>query len=228
MAFKFSAIISLILVSFQSALAPIIYQKHQDEGAQDNLGRILRLFIGVGTLGGLCLAFFSYETLYIFTQPEYYEASVLMPIFYISVLITGLGMFSPGLHLKNKTKYIAIVVIITAVINVALNYLLIPIFELFGAAIATLISTLINNLALFILAQKLYPIPFSKGKIGPVLLVFLIVYAVGSYFSSFVEMDYIYQFAIKTSIIVLYGLFLLRVNFISFDQIKNRLIRKKK
>ena len=224
MAFKFSAIISLIIVSFQSALAPIIYQQHQDEGTQANLGRIMRLFIAVGTLGGLCLAFFSYETLYIFTQPAYYEASVLMPIFYLSVLMTGLGMFSPGLHLKNKTKYIAIIVIFTAIINVALNYWLIPIFELFGAAIATLISTLINNLALFNIAQKLYPIPVSKGKIGQVLIVFIIVYAAGSYFSSFVELDYIYEFGIKTGIIVLYGLFLLRLNFISFDQIKDRLI----
>ena len=228
MAFKFSAIISLIIVSFQSALAPIIYQQHQDEGTQANLGRIMRLFIAVGTLGVLCLAFFSYETLYIFTQPAYYEASVLMPIFYLSVLMTGLGMFSPGLHLKNKTKYIAIIVIFTAIINVALNYWLIPIFELFGAAIATVISTLINNLALFNIAQKLYPIPVSKGKIGQVLIVFIIVYAAGSYFSSFVELDYIYEFGIKTGIIVLYGLFLLRVNFISFDQIKDRLIQRKK
>ncbi|MFT5820427.1 MAG: O-antigen/teichoic acid export membrane protein [Crocinitomix sp.] len=228
MAFKFSAIISLIIVSFQSALAPIIYEQHQDKGAQDNLGRILRLFVGTGTLGGLCLAFFSYETLYVFTQPEYYEASVLMPIFYLSVLITGLGMFSPGLHLKNKTKYIPIIVIITAVINVILNFWLIPIYSLMGAAIATFISTLINNLALFILAQKLYPIPFTKTKMAFVLFIFAIVFVAGSYFTSFIELEYIYQLGIKIGIIVFYAWFLLRVNFISFDQIKDRLIRNKK
>ncbi len=228
MAFKFSSIISLIILSFQSALAPIIYEQHQDADTQKSLGKIMRLFIGVGTIGGLCLAFFSYETLYIFTQPEYYDAYTLMPIFYLSVLVTGVGMFSPGLHVTNKTRIIPIIVVITAIVNILLNLWLIPIFGLFGAALATLASTIINNSTLFIISQKLYPIPYVRNSILRVLVIFLIFFIAGSYFTSFFQVNYGYELLIKIGIIGFYIWFLLQIKFISLDQIKERLIRKDK
>lgn len=227
MAFKFSALLSLIILSFQSALAPIIYEQHKLDETPQKLGRILRLFIGIGTLGCLCLALFSYETLYIFTQPEYYEAYTLMPLFYLSVLITGLGMFSPGLHLKDKTRMIPLIVLMTALLNVALNFWLLPLMGLVGAALATLISTAFNNATLFFFSQKLYPIPVTQKKVFMVLIVFLLIYSGGSYFNSYFNLSYGMQLAVKIAVLIGYGLFLLQIKFISFDQVLNLLNRKK-
>lgn len=227
MAFKFSALLSIIILSFQSALAPLIYEQHKMDDTPQKLGRIFRLFIGIGSLGGLCLALFAYETLYIFTQPEYYEAFTLMPLFYLSVLITGLGMFSPGLHLKNKTRIIPVIVFLTALLNIALNFWLIPILGLAGAALATVISTVFNNVTLFFFSQKLYPIPFIQNKVFTVLGLFLVIYAFGSYFTLFFEMEYYAELLIKIALILGYGAFLVQIKFVSFDHVLNLINRKK-
>jgi len=226
MAFKFSSILSIILFSFQSALAPIIYQQHQNEGTKENLGRIFRLFIAVGTLGGLALAFFSYETLYVFTQPNYYGAAVLMPVFYLSVLVTGMGLFSPGLHIKNKTKIIPLIVIFSASVNIGLNYVLIPSYGLLGAAVATLISTLCNNGILFIISQKLYPLVFPKSKSKIVIIIFITLYLIGSYINNFIEINYQLFFVLKIVTLLLYLWFLIRFKFINFAQLTKYIIRK--
>jgi O-antigen/teichoic acid export membrane protein len=227
MAFKFSSILSIVIFSFQSALAPILYETHQNEDTKAQLGRIFRLFIAVGTLGGLTLAFFSYETLYVFTQPNYYSASVLMPIFYLTVLVTGITLFAPGLHIKNKTKFIPVIVIIAGVVNVTLNYLLIPDFGLIGAAIATLVSIIINSVILFFVSQKLYPLSFPKSKSLIVIAVFIPLYFVGSYIDQWITIDYLLLLSLKIAVLMLYLGFLLTFNFISIEQIKKRIINKK-
>jgi len=223
MAFKFSSIISIIIISFQSALAPILYEKHQNSDTQNQLGRIFRLFIAVGTFCGLILGYFSYETLYVFTQPNYFSASIIMPIFYLSVLISGLGMFSPGLHIKSKTKYIPLIVILAGMVNIALNYWLIPEIGLLGAAIATMISVLFNNVLLFIVSQKLYPLQFSKGKSVTVLTIFIGLFFLGSYIDQLIELNYFLLILLRILGLLLYFWFLVKLNFVNPSQILNRI-----
>ncbi len=227
MAFKFSAIVSLIILAFQSALAPLIYERHSDPSTKTELGKIFKLFIGLSTIGGLCLAYFSYETLYIFTQPIYYEASVFMPLFYLAVLITGLGMFSPGLHVKEKTKLIAITVIITSGLNVVLNYYFINEWGFTGAAIATLISLIISNGTLFAISQRLYRIPLEKMKYARVLITFAIFFGFGSYLDFILTLDYAYVLTIKIMLILIFTFYLFQEKMIDFDKVKRMIGLKK-
>jgi len=223
MGFKFSAIVSIIIFAFQSALAPIIFEKYKDKETPAELGRIMRLFIGVGSLGILTLSAFSYETLYVFTQEQYFGASVLMPLFYLSVFITGLGLFSGGIHIQKKTHLIPIIVITAGLINVGLNFWLIPILDLFGAALATLISTLINHVILFGVSQKYYTIIYNRSKTLLVIGVFIIFYIPVSYLSDIYPLDLLSSILIKGGLILLYLFFLVKVNFLNFDQIRKRL-----
>lgn len=220
MAFKFSSIVSLVLLSFQSALAPIIFEQHAQKSTKLELGRMLRLFIGIGTISALLLSFFSFETLYLFTNEQYYDAHIVMPLFYLTVIITGLGMFSPGIHLKNKTKIFPIAVGISAVLNFALNFYLVPKLGILGAAIATLISTLFNNLVLFIISQRLYKLPFELNKTVLLLLVFTIFFLAGNYFLESFPSNYSIQLITKCSGILIYTFIVSRMNFINFGEIK--------
>lgn len=226
MGFKFSAVVSIIIAAFQSALAPIVYEKHSESDTPNELGRIMRLFIGVGSFGILVLACFSYETLYVFTQEEYFGAAILMPLFYLSVLMTGLGMFSPGLHVKQRTELIPVIVITSGLINIGLNFWLIPKYNLFGAALATLISTAFNNFALFFVSQRLYPINYNLQKTLMVFFVFLACYTGGAYLDQFTNFSWFEGISIKILLSGIYLFFLFQIKFISFDQIRKRLIRK--
>lgn len=219
-AFKFSSIITIILVAFQSALAPILYQKHELESTKLELAKVFKLFFGVGTIGVLVLSLFSYETLYVFTKPSYYEAEYIMPLFYVTLLITGLGLFSPGLHLKHKTKIIPIVVIISASVNIGLNYLLVDQFQLIGAAVATLISVTLNNVILFIISQKLYKTPYQIKQMLMLFVLFSVLIGCGYYLKTFDEITMINAILIKLALVLFYGLVLIKLNVIDLSKLK--------
>lgn len=153
---KFASIVSLVVFGFSSAFSPIIYSKYKDESIKPQVSFLFNSFWIIGLTAAFILSVFSYETLVVFTQREYYDAFQVMPILYFSVLMAGLGMFSPGLHLFSKTKIIAVIVISTALINIGLNYLLINQFELLGASTSTLICSILNFGTLFIISRKYY------------------------------------------------------------------------
>jgi len=219
-AFKFASVISIILVAFQSALAPILYQKHELESTKIELANVFKLFFGAGTLGVLALSLFSYETLYVFTKPSYYEAQYIMPLFYISLLVTGLGLFSPGLHIKHKTKIIPKVVIFSASINIGLNYLLVNKFQLVGAAVATLISVSINNIILFIISQKYYKTPYPIKLVSSLLVVFSIIIGANYYIKLNLELSIFNTILIKLAFIITYALIMIKFKMIDLSKLK--------
>jgi len=224
-AFKFSSIFSILIVAFQSALAPIIYQNHHLNSTKLELVKIFNLFFALGSLLVLILSLFSYETLYLFTNPSYYDAKKLMPLFYLSIFITGLGLFSPGIHVMKKTKIIPLVVIVTALINIFLNYILIHKLGLIGAAIATLISIFINNISLFIFSQKLYYTPYHIKKISIIFFILCITLLVGYLIDD--NISELNLFFIKISIVIIYIFIILKVKLINYRDILNRLYKKK-
>jgi O-antigen/teichoic acid export membrane protein len=214
---KFAGLVSIIILGFSMAMAPLVYQKHGDEATKTELGRIFKLFIATGTLGVLIISLFSLETLMIFTNSKYYGAAAVMPIMYTNILVTGLAMFSPGLHIKKRTFLIAAIVITTATLNIAFNYYLIATFKLVGAAVATLTSVSINNLALFYFSQKYYKIPVNYPKIILVTGVFLTAMIAGNYLFPMLELDFIKLVILKSGLIFSYALFLFRAKLFDFS-----------
>lgn len=219
-AFKFSSVISIILVAFQSALAPILYQKHEIESTKKELANVFKLFFGVGTLGVLTLSLFSYETLYIFTKPSYYEAQYIMPIFYISLLISGLSLFSPGLYIKHKTNIIPLVVIFSAAINIGLNYILVDELQLVGAALATLISITVNNVILFVISQRIYKTPYPIKLAIALLSIFTIIIGFNYSLKMCLNLSMFNEILIKIILIVIYSVIMIKFKMIDLSKFK--------
>jgi len=213
---KFTQIISVIILGVSSALGPIVYEKHLNENTKAQLARIFRLFIVTGSLGVLTLSLFSYETLVIFTNEKYYGAAPIMPVLYLSVFFTGFSMFSIGLHIKEKTKVIAIVVVISALINICLNYLLIKEFHILGAAYATLISVCINNFTLFILSQRYYHLKFPYVKLMFAFFILFALMYMGNIELPKLEFSLLYAILAKIGLISVFIIYLYFSKLINF------------
>jgi len=205
---KFSMFVSIIILSISAALGPIVFERHLKPSAKKELERVLSLFFVGGSMLVLILSLFSYETIYIFTNENYYQAVTIMPILYFSIYVSGFSMFSIGLQIKEKTKIIGRFVLISALLNIVLNYLLITKFELYGAAFSTLISVIFNTVTLFFLSQKHYKLNFPLLKF----LLVLIILALLIYFEIFFEKNYLTEYlhilGFKIVLIIIYLLFL--------------------
>jgi O-antigen/teichoic acid export membrane protein len=222
---KFASIISIIILGFSAALGPILYQKHREEHVKKEMGRIFKIFFAIGTTGVLILSLFSTETLIIFTQEDYYSADLIMPVLYLSVLITGMGIFAHGLHLKEKTKIVPVIVISAAIINVILNYLLITKWALMGAAVATLIGIFLNNFLLFHQSQKYYKIEIPLLKMVGFSLLFFLFWGSGSYFNRYIDFNWITVICIKVVMVIAYFYFLVLGEMINLKHLKQDLSR---
>ena len=218
-AFKFSSIITIIITGFTMAMNPIVFENHQKKESKKEIERIFQYFFVFGTIGLIVLSLFSYETLFIFTNSTFYPAAIIMPVMYLSVLVTGLAMFSPGINIAGKTTIGAIVIILTSALNLVLNYSFIIWFGLIGAAISTLICVSIFYVVYFIISTKHYPIFLNFKKLIPILSLNLGLIVLGAYFINF---SFWINFTLKILLIIIY------CTVIYFTHLKTGIIKIKK
>ena len=204
-AFKFSTIITLVISGFTMATSPIIFGSYKDKKLKSELESSFNFFFLLGSLGLLGLSLFSEETLIIFTNESYYQAYTVMPILYASVLVTGLGMFSPGINIAKKTKISLLVVTICAIVNAILNYFLIGFFELNGAAIATLSSMALYYLVYFKVSKKYFPISLQLKRKAPLFLLMVSFIITGCYL---IDFGLFWNIVIKVVFVLIYAIIL--------------------
>lgn len=154
--YKFSFAISLIVSGFSTAMAPLLYQRYKEKETKTDMSVLFNWYVFGGLFAVTTLSVFAEETIILFTQKPFYQASDVMPMLYLSVWFSGLSMFAPGMNLQNRTKWIAGVSVVAAVLNIGLNIWLIPVFGIKGAALATLGASIVNYVAVFVLSRRFY------------------------------------------------------------------------
>jgi O-antigen/teichoic acid export membrane protein len=70
-----------------------------------------------------------------------------------------------GLHIAKKTRIIGIIVVFSTILSLVLNFLLIPIWDITGAAVATLLSQFFYWYACYYYSQKVFYVPYEIGKL---------------------------------------------------------------
>lgn len=180
--YTFSTVIGTISSSFASAWEPFYYdyKKNGDKDIKQKATPYL-LVLTLLTLGFILVG---PEVFMIMVSKSYWDGIKLIPIFAASWFFDFLYTF-PSLYAfyNKKTKIIAFISVIGCIFNLAFNYLLIPKFGAFGAAITTLIThVVVFNMHVFnvkfIIKGKDYDynyLFYLKGII-PVLIVCFVNY----------------------------------------------------
>lgn len=146
--YKIASVIQVLILAYVSTWLPKLY------GRKAQLNQILNsktLLAGVGAVVGLSI--FSYFYIKYFYPPEFEQAFLVVCI--VSLAFYFFGLSSIGYHflcLKSQHKKIACWGVVSALVNIGLNFILIPKFGVNGAAIATLVSYLI--LSFFLLRRS--------------------------------------------------------------------------
>lgn len=164
-AYRFAAVAGLIMIGFQESLTPLIFKNYKRKKTPSDISKIFNIFIIFASLAVAGSILFSKEIVILFTTEIFYSSANLITLLILSVFFSNIFIFTPGLSIAKKTKLISVIAIFGAIINTILNYTLIPIFGLSGAAYATLISSMCGFLLYLYLSNKHYPIPFQFNLI---------------------------------------------------------------
>lgn len=165
--YKVASVIGVAVMGFQLAWGPFIYSTYKDEDAKRTFARVFDYVSVAACILLLGLSLFSRELLYIFTTAQYYGAYKIVPFISAGLIIYTLGgYFSIGVGIEKKTIHVAWTGVVAALVNLSLNWLLIPRFGMIGAAVSAVFSFLLLAVLLMVISQKLYKIPYRFGANG--------------------------------------------------------------
>ena len=179
--YRVSSAIGLAIGAFQLAWGPILFSLEKEKNAQEIYARVLTYFILLCGFMTLAVSLFGREIIMLISTPAYYRASQVIPLIASAYLLNGIYfVVAVGINLKNKTIYFTYAMATAAVLNLVLNYMLIPKYGMMGAAIATLISYFIAALGIFCSSVRFYPIEYEWKRIGKIILVGIGLYMLSS------------------------------------------------
>lgn len=173
----------LLMAGLQGALGPLIYKNHELPETPNHIATAFRIFIFISLIFYIMASFFSYELLALLTTPDYYAAAPLIIFLIPAFFLSQMYIFAPGIGLAKKTKYVMYINICGAILNILLNFALIPVMGITGAAIGTLISYLVIFIAYMTISQRLYKAP-HKWRPVSILAIFAFVLGLLTYYTS--------------------------------------------
>lgn len=214
---KIGSLINVFLInSFQQGFLPIAFKQFDGENPKRYFQKILTYFSFILTYTALGLSFFSEEVIKLFTQAQYYEAYWYVPLICLAFVIKGINfVFTLGFHHAKKTAVFAAIIISSMFLTILLNILLIPLLEIWGAAISMVISYFTMMLLTYRSAQKLYYINYEIAKIikliAAAIILYLIVFFTG-------HIPYYFHIILKILILVSFPFLLKFIGF--YDEIE--------
>ena len=171
--YKFGTVMVMIIMAFRTAWQPFFLKIAANEDAKEVYSRVLTYFTLVGVLIVVIVSFFIE---YIVRIPlpggitllgkDYWPGISIVPVILVSYLFYGLYVnFTVGIYIKKKSHLMIIFTGLAALINVASNFYLMPVFGIMGAAYATFLSYFVMAITIFIANHKIYPIKYDYSRI---------------------------------------------------------------
>ncbi len=159
--YRLASVISLLVVGFQHAWGPFVYSTYKSVDAKETFCKVYDYASILVCFAILALSLFSREILQIFTTQKYLDAYNVIPFIAASIAAyTFGGYFSFGIGIAKKNIHRAWGGGLAALINLALNAILIPLFGMIGAAVATIASFLMLGVMLMRISQRYYRIEY--------------------------------------------------------------------
>lgn len=213
LAFKISSVLKLVIVdSIKMALTPFVLQKINSPDNQRFYSKTLLYSSFVLMLGIITISLFSYEIIKVISRStEFWSAYIVVPVLCLAVFFTNMRETSSyGLIINKKTGIVGLNVVISSILNIILNIILIPRWNIVGAAIATAVTQMIYWSLNFYFSQKEYFIPYEMRKI----FILFLTGAILSFAGLFVnEMNIIPRLIIKTGCVLSFPFLLYLLDF---------------
>ena len=210
----------IITDSIMSALSPLRMKKINDTNNHRFFSKIATYTSYIFILALICVSLFSLEAIKIITKTkEYWEAASIIGILGFAFLFSLLRInFTTGLIITKKTKILGSLTFISAILNIGLNLIFIPIWGIYGAAIATLCAQILYMILTYRYAQKAYHIPYEIKKLAIIISVASIIILLGI---TFKDLNITMRLLLKCILLIIFPFILHFFNFYERIEIEN-------
>lgn len=177
-AVSLSTVMSLISGAIGQAWSPHAVKAYEEdrEKAKILYIKFLNTLITVALFIVTCASLLGKELIELFFTPEYID--VFYPMLF---LLIGIGfqittqVTAIGISLAKKTIYFVYITLFVAIINIVLNYLLIPNFQAIGSSIATAVAYILLTFIYAVVSQKLIRLQYATKSITAGFFVLIVI-----------------------------------------------------
>lgn len=128
--------------------------------------RIFTYFCAVSIFGGLMISLLSREVIQIMAAEAYWDAYKVVPIVVLAYIAFSFHYhFNIGILMEKATKYIAYINIANGALNLFLNFILIRLYDMWGAAIATLICFMFKASLTHFVSNRMHKITIEWRRV---------------------------------------------------------------
>ncbi|MFQ7842490.1 MAG: lipopolysaccharide biosynthesis protein, partial [Thomasclavelia spiroformis] len=218
--YKIPTLMSVFTSIFNQAWG---YSAIKEDGATDELdynNKVLRLLVAFTMLIAIGLITITKPFLSLYVAKAYYEAWKYVPFLLIGSVYMTFGTFFASSYTVHKDSFGYLFSgSFGAIFNIALNFILIPIIGVFGAAVATCISYIMVFVFRLVHTRKYlkYNVYSKEFVVGSL---FLVLDALALYLNG--SIGVIVQFIILIIVFIIYGKSLIPI----FTGLINKLKRK--
>jgi O-antigen/teichoic acid export membrane protein len=176
--YRIAVLMTLFIQMFRYAFEPFLFKVSKDRNALETYALVMKYFV----ITGLCLFLVTALNIDVFKvillrDPEFWQGLAVVPIVLLGNFFLGVYYnLSVWYKVKDLTRYAAVMALAGALVTIALNWLLVPVYGYMGAAWATLACYGSMMLISYFWGRKQYPVPYETG-----ILIFWTLLALGLY-----------------------------------------------
>ncbi len=172
-----------MIITFLNSIVSLVYFPYvmrvaDCSHAKESFKKVFNAYVIFGGIVGFFVILFSPEIFKIFINKSYHEAIKIVFFGVISNYLYGIfNIINLSFYVKKRAGNIALAVGLGAILNIVLNFILIPKYGIYGAGIASILAFGLIVIFNFIIAEKIYPISY---KIGYVVFSIVILISISS------------------------------------------------
>lgn len=223
LAIKISSVIKLVFVdSVKLAILPVFLKKMDSQDNKRFYSKILLYSSFVIMYAIVGLSVFSLEiTKVISTSKDFWNSVIIIPILSLSVFFINMKEITLyGLHITKKSKMIGKLIVVATAFGLLMNIILIPAWDITGAAVATFLTQVFYFFLSYHFAQKVFFVPYQIKKLFLLFIAGALFSISGLLLNGF---DLPMRLSIKFVIVVLFPFVLYLFNF--YEQVELQAIK---
>jgi len=175
---KIAVLMTLFIQMFRYAAEPFFFNNAKEKDSRETIAVVMKYFVV------FCLLIFLGVTCYMdiiryFIESKYWEGLGVVPVMLLAYLCLGIYYnLSIWFKLSNQTHYGLMIASIGAVISIAGNWLLIPVWGYHASAWMHLVCYAVMIIITWQLGKRHYPIPYPVNRIALYVVIALTIYAI--------------------------------------------------
>jgi len=176
-AIRVAAIGLVAFHGFQMAVLPTTVVQVQSGLREAQLERSFRVFLLIAISVALILSAVSPWLLALLVAPAYHSAQVYVPVLLVGTVASAAYPFAPGLWLTGRSRVMAGIGLVLAVVGLALSSWLIPWIGIMGAAVAYSVTGIIYAAIMLWASDRVFPVGRPYARLAVTVAFFMLAAA---------------------------------------------------